>query len=196
MRHRRYTLCLAAVVCCNLLAVGQSNASAGHATKARVLDLAFPRTVPSEAYHARLTLRYGNDDSQLVLTIYPGAKYDLLQYYVAGSSEVSSAISKILAGNPSLSDEQVLQRLTIKSRHINVSDNQLIESLAELRHLKVAAFPKTRVAVDEFATFDYYLDMGQENIHYTLTSTTGGHEQGALIKWMLSFRSSVLSGIK
>jgi hypothetical protein len=81
--------------------------------KARVLDILFPLDVGPTPHFSKMVLRFSDSDTQIVVVTYPGGKSELIRYGLAGtkSGEPSPLISKMVAENPDLKEQDITDLL-------------------------------------------------------------------------------------
>ena len=166
-------------------------------TKARVLDLLFPLDVTPDPYLMKLTLRFGDSDTQFVVVIYPvypvhpGGRSEIIRYSLAGmgDGELSQLISKMLAQNPDVTDREIAAKLKVNVSRSPIKYDALDRALKDLKAVQISPILKSRVAVDEYSEYEYWYDTWQESVHYTITGPFKDAPQDQLVQWMIRFRA-------
>jgi hypothetical protein len=173
-------------------------------TNARVLDLLFPLDIKLDPYFMKLTLRYSDSDSQLVVVVYPvypvhpGGRSEIIRYSLAsvGGGGLSQLISKMVAQNPSATDREIAAKLKVNIARSPIEYNALNRALNNLKAIRISPLLKTRVAVDEYSEYEYWYDDWRESVHYSITGPFKGDPQDQLVQWLIRFRANVPDLVK
>jgi hypothetical protein len=182
-----------------LSAVGQSGGGVPADMKDRVLDLLFRSDAVSSPFLSKITLRYGDSDSQLVALTYPvypvhpGGRAELLSYTIAGmrSDNLTQFISKTVAQNPSATDEEIAAKLKVEVKRSPISYEALRRFLDELEAIRISPRLASRAAVDEYSEYQFWYDNGQESVHYKVVGPFNDDPQDRLVQWMIRVRTGV-----
>jgi hypothetical protein len=167
--------------------------------KDRVLDLLFRSDDVTSPFLTKMTLRYGDSDSQLVVLTYPvypihpGGRAELISYTITGmgGDNLLQFISKMTAQNPTITDQETAAKLKTVVKRSPINYAILERLLDELKAIRISPMFATRVAVDEYSEYQFSYDTGQESVHYVITSPFGNDPQDRLGRWMLKFRANV-----
>lgn len=182
-----------------LSAVGQSGGDASANLKDRVLDLLFRPEVATSPYFSKMTLRYGDSDSQLVVVTYPvypvhpGGQAEVISYAITGmgSENLSQFISKMAAQNPNVTGQEIAAKLKLEVKRSPISYEALNRFIDDLKTIRISPVLASRVAVDEYSAYELRYDTGQESVHYRVTGPFNGDPQDKLVQWMIKFRTAV-----
>ena len=158
--------------------------------KTRVLDLLFPLNVTPEPYFAKMILRFGDSDTQLVVVVYPGGKSELIRFSLAGTSsrELSHLISKMTAENPTVREQEIAAKLKVDVTRSPIEHEAFNRVIDELKVIRISPVLANRVAVDESSEYEFWYDTWQESVHYTITGPFGDDPQDQLGRWMIKFK--------
>jgi len=167
--------------------------------KARVLDRLFSQDAASSSFLTKMTLRYGDSDTQLVVLIHPvfpanpGGRAELISYSIAGIGKrnLSLFISKILDHNPNATDREIAAQLKVDISRSAIGYEALNRRLDELKEIRISPLLASRVAVDEYSDYGFWYDAGQESVHYSVVGPFDNTAQDELVKWMIKFRADV-----
>jgi hypothetical protein len=148
-------------------------------------------------YLSKLTLRFGDTDTQLVVVVYPvypahaGGRAEIICYSLLdmGNGDLSKLISKMVAQNPNVTDRDIAAKVKVSVTRSPIDYEALNRSLKDLEAVRISPILKSRVAVDEYSEFDFWYDGGQESVHYTITGPFKGDPQDRLVQWMIRFRA-------
>jgi len=165
----------------------------------RVLDLLFRSDAVSAPFFSKMTLRYGDSDSQLVVLTYPvypvhpGGQAEVINYTITGmgSDNLSQFISKMAAQNPSVTDQEIVAKLKVKVKCSPISYEALKRFLDELEAIRISPMLASRVAVDEYSEYQFWYNNGQESVHYKVVGPFKDDPQDKLVQWMIRFRTGV-----
>jgi hypothetical protein len=197
--------CCRIAVACTLLSciflIAPATAQSGDRgldMKARVLDILFPLDIGTTTYFSKMVLRFSDSDTQFVLVTYFGGKSELIRYGLAGikSGELAQLISKMVAENPDLKEQDIASKLKVDVDRSPVDREALNRALNELKAIRISPVLANSVAVDEYPEYEFWYDTGQESVHYTITGPFGNASQDKLGKWMVKFRASVPALLK
>ena len=167
--------------------------------KDRVLALLFRSEVVTSPYLSKITLRYGDSDSQLVVLthpvypVHPGGQAELISYTITGlgSDNLSQFISKMAAQDPNVTDQEIAAKLKVVVKRSPIGYETLRRFLGELKAIRISPMLASRVAVDEYSEFEFWYDNGQESVHYKVVGPFKDDPQDKLVQWMLRFRAAV-----
>jgi hypothetical protein len=182
-----------------LSAVGQSGGGVPADMKDRVLDLLFRSDAVSSPFLSKMTLRYGDSDSQLVVLTYPvypvhpGGQAELVSYTIAGmgSDNLSQFVSKMAAQNPSVTDQEIAAKLKVEVKRSPISHEVLKRFLDELVAIRISPMSVGRIAVDEYSEYEFWYNGGQESVYYKVVGPFKDDPQDKLVQWMIRFRTGV-----
>jgi hypothetical protein len=181
-----------------LSAVGQSGGVPAD-MKDRVLDLLFRSDAVSAPFFSKMTLRYGDSDSQLVVVTYPvypvhpGGQAEIISYTITGmgSDNLAQFISRMAAQNPNVTDQEIAAKLKVEVKRSPISYEALKRFLDELEAVRISPMSVGRIAVDEYSEYEFWYTGGQESVHYKLVGPFKDDPQDKLVQWMIRFRTSV-----
>jgi hypothetical protein len=173
-------------------------------TRDRVLDLLFPSDMTASPYLMKITLRFSDSDTQLVILTHPvypvhsGGRAEVVTYSIAGmgNGNLSQFISDMVAHNPQVTDRDIAAKLRVETSHSPIDYEALNHFLSQLKAIRISPVLASRVAVDEYSRYDFWYDGGQESVHYTLTGPFKDSPQDQLVQWMIRFRASLPTLIK
>jgi len=182
-----------------LSSVGQVGGGVPADMRDRVLDLLFRSDAVSAPFFSKMTLRYGDSDSQLVVLTYPvypvhpGGQAEVINYTITGmgSDNLSQFISKMAAQNPSVTDQEIVAKLKVKVKCSPISYEALKRFLDELEAIRISPMLASRVAVDEYSEYQFWYNNGQESVHYKVVGPFKDDPQDKLVQWMIRFRTGV-----
>jgi hypothetical protein len=204
MTCRRLAAC--AWFCCMLFAAS-ANAQPGDRhldMKARVLNILFPLDVAPKLYFQRMVLRFSDSDTQLVVVVYPDKdkywvrKCEITSYALQGmgKGELSQFISKMVAENPNLQEQEIAAKLKVETTRSSVALESFNRALDELKAIRISPVLADRVAMDEYSEYEFWYDNWQESVHYAITGPFGDDPQDQLGRWMTKFRDNVPNLLK
>jgi hypothetical protein len=183
-----------------LSAVGQAGGGVSADLKNRVLNLLFRSdAVSASPFLTKMTLRYGDSDSQLVVLTYPiypahpGGEAELISYTIngMGGDNLSQFISKMASQNPKATDQEIAARLKAVVKRSPVGHEVLRDFLDELGAILISPKLASRVAVDDYSEYEFWYDNGQESVHYKVVGPFKNSPQDKLVQWMTRFRAAV-----
>jgi hypothetical protein len=185
------------VSCC--VAVGATAQSESGNMKDRVLNILFSSEAPTSPFLTKMTLRFGDSDTQLVVLIHPvypahpGGRAEVLKYSIAGTENrnLSAFIAEMVAQKPNVTEREIASKLKVEVAHVPVNYDALQHSMKALETLRISPVLKSRVAVDEYSQYDYWFDNGQEFVHYSITGPFKTAAQDQLVAWMIKFKMSL-----
>jgi hypothetical protein len=159
--------------------------------KYRVLDRIY-FLEDNKLYARKLTLRYGDTDSQIVIVIYPG-KTEILHFTLAGMSngELQRLIDKMAAENPNVKEQEIAAKLKVNIRRLSIEYEKLDPILSELMTIQISPLMTSTVAVGNYSEYGFWCDNAQESVHYLLTGPAKGSPQCELVQWMVRFREKL-----
>jgi len=193
-----FRMCLGALLVPFLLtpsAVGRS----GGTSKDRVLDLLFRSDSDKSLWVSKMTLRYGDSNSQLVVLTYPvypvhpGGQAEIISYTIAGlgSDSLSQFISRMADKKPSVTNEEIAAKLKAVVKRSPIGYQVLRRYLEELKAIRISPMLASRVALDEYSEYEFWYNTGQESVHYKVTGPFKGDSQDKLVQWMIRLRTGV-----
>ncbi|HUK42796.1 MAG TPA: energy transducer TonB, partial [Candidatus Acidoferrales bacterium] len=172
--------------------------------KDRVLDLLFRSDTGTSPFLTKMTLRYGDSDSQLVVLTYlaypvrPGGQAEVISYTITGmgGDNLSQFISKMAAQNSSVTDQEIAAKLKVEVKRSPIRYEALERLLEDLRAMRVSPMLASRLAVDEFSEYQFWYNTWQESVHYVITGPFGNDPQDQLGRWMMKFRDNLPNLLK
>jgi hypothetical protein len=182
-----------------LSAVGQSGGGVPANIKDRVFDRLFWLDTASSPFLTKMTLRYGDSDTQLVVLTYPvypvhpGGQAELISCTITGmgSDNLSQFISKMAARSPSVTDQEIAAKLKVVVKRSPIGYEALRRFLDELEAIRISPMLGNRIAVDEYSEYEFWYNRGQESVHYKLVGPFKDDPQDKLVQWMVRFRAGV-----
>lgn len=182
-----------------LSAVGQSGGGVPADMKDRILDLLFRSGDVTGPFLSKMTLRYGEFDSQLVVVTYPvypvhpGGQAEVISYTITGmgSDNLSQFISKMAAQNPNVTDHEIAAKLKVEVKRSAIRYEALSRFLDDLKAIRISPVLASRVAVDEYSEYEFWYNNGQESVHYKVVGPFKDDPQDKLVQWMIRFRRGV-----
>ncbi len=191
-------------LCLALGAAAQPRDDGFKSMKERVLDVLFPVEDRTPPYLTKMTLRYGDTDTQLVVLTYfaypkrPGGQAEVIRYSIAGMEKggLSNFVDKSVAQRPGVTASEIAAMLKVNVAHLSVDYDLLMRLTKDLKDIRIAPVLQTRVAVDNYSQYDYWFDTGQEFVHYSITGPSNGSPQDRLVEWMIRFRTRLPDLVK
>jgi hypothetical protein len=156
--------------------------------KARVLDLIFPLDVAPKPYFSKMILRYGDSVTQIVIVIYPGGKSEIIHYTISG--DLDRLISTMTSANPDVKEQEIAAKLKVTIRRSTINHEVLDPALDELKTIQISPMLASRIAVDGASEYEFWYDVWQECVHYTITGPFKDTPQDKLVQWMVKFRAN------
>ena len=146
--------------------------------KARVLEILFPLDVTPKPYFQKMVLRFSDSDTQLVVVVYPDkdkywvVKCEITSYGLEGMGKggLSQFISKMVAENPNVKDQEIAAKLKVNITRFSVPLEALDRALDELKIIRISPVLADRVSVDEYSEYEFWYDNWQESVRYVITS--------------------------
>ncbi|HKD79571.1 MAG TPA: hypothetical protein VKH81_07745 [Candidatus Angelobacter sp.] len=178
-------------------AVGQSPESVRGDVKHRVLDLLFRPDAVTSPFLSKLTLRFGDSDSQLVVLIYPvypvhpGGQVEVISYTIIGmgNDDLSQFIARMTAQNPDVTEQEIAAKLKVDIKRSSMRYEGLSRDLDDLKAIRISPVLASRVALDKYFDYEFWYNSGQESVHYLVTGPFKGDPQDKLVQWMIKFRT-------
>ena len=172
--------------------------------KARVLDILFPLDVAPKPYFQKMVLRFSDSDTQLVVVVYPDKdkywirKCEITRYALEGmgKGELSQFISKMVAENPNVKEQEIAAKLKVDITRSSVPLEAFSRALDELKAIRISPVLADRVPVDDYSEYEFWYDNWQESVHYAITSPFGNDPQDQLGRWMTKFRDNLPNLLK
>lgn len=191
--------CVLVVFSLLLSAVAQAGGGVPEDMKDRVLDLLFRSHAVTSPFISKMTLRFDDSDSQLVVLTYPvypvhpGGRAEVVNYTITGmgSDNLSQFISKMAAQNPNVTDQEIAAKLKVEVKRSPIRYEVLGRFLDNLKAIRISPVLASRVAVDEFSGYEFWYNNGQESVHYKLVGPFKDDPQDKLVQWMIRFRTSI-----
>jgi hypothetical protein len=167
--------------------------------KDRVFDLLFRSDLVSSPFLSKMTFRYGDDDSQLVVITYPihpahpRGQAELISYTITGlgGDNLSQFISKMAVQNPRVTDQEIAAKLKAVVKRSPLTYEALRRFLDELKGIRISPVLASRVAADDYSEYEFCYSNGQESVHYRVMGPFKGDPQDKLVQWMIRFRTGV-----
>lgn len=167
------------------------------AMKDEVLNLLFPINAKSPPYRTQITLRYGDTDTELIVTsfgAYPmrsGGQAEVAEYSIEGLDRggLSAFIDKEFAREPGVTARGIAERLSVAVRRFSVNYDSVKRLTAGLGAIRISPALRPRSAFDEYSRYDLWFSTGQEYVHYSLVGPFKGSPQDSLVDWMITFRT-------
>ena len=156
----------------------------------QVLDLMFPLKVEPEPYFSKMVLRFGDTLTQFTVVVYPGSKAEVIRYRVTGSdiNELHSVFSRAVL-DKTITAKEIAAKLSVDVSRVPVSYDAVLRSPMErLEKTRVSPVLGSRAALHGYSHFEFWYDLWQESVHYSVVGPFDGEPQDELTKWMLSFR--------
>jgi hypothetical protein len=178
---------------------GHSRDRAPANTKTRVLDFLFRSDPVTSPFLSKMTLRYGDSDSQLVVVTYPPfpvhpeGRAEVISYTITGlgSGNLSQFISQMADKNPNVTDEDIAASLKVDMKRSPIKYESLGGFLDELKAIRISPVLAGRVAVDEYSEYEFWYNNGQESVHYEVVGPFNDDPQDKLVQWMVRFRAAL-----
>jgi hypothetical protein len=178
---------------------GQSRGGVPADMKGRVLDLLFRSDVVTSPFLSKMTLRYGDSDSQLIVLIYPvypvhpGGRAEVISYTIRGmgSDNLAQFISRMTAQNPKVTAADVAEKLQVDVKRSPIEYDALSRLIDELKAVRISPVLANRVAVDEYSEFEFWYNNGQESVHYKIVGPYKDDPQDKIVQWMIRLRTGV-----
>ena len=180
-------------------ALGQSGGGVPADIRDRVLDILFQSGADTSPFLLKMTLRYGDSDSQLVVLthpvypVHPRGRAELISFTITGtgSENLSQFISKMSAQNPKITDQEIATKLRVVVRRYPIDRATLGRFLDELKAVQISPMLAGRTAVDEYSEYEFWYNTGQESVHYKVLGPFKDDPQDKLVQWMIRFRAGL-----
>ena len=164
-----------------------------------MLDILFPPDVETGRYLTRMTLRFGDTNTQYVVLTHPvyppdpAGKPELVSYSIEGlgNSTLGEFISKAKDENPKISDIEIAQKLRVAVTRSQLDYGSLQMMMNGLNSIRISPNLRIQGGLDDFSEFDFWFDTGEESVHYTITGVFNGNQQDKLVHWMIAFREGL-----
>lgn len=198
---------LALALFSSILFAGAASAQPGDRyldMKARILGILFPLDVTSKPYFQKMVLRFSDSDTQVVVVVYPDKdkywvrKCEITSYGLEsmGKGGLSQFISKTVAENPNVKDQEIAAKLKVNITRAYVPLEALDPALDELKTIRISPVLADRVSVDEFSEYEFWYDNWQESVNYVITGPFENDPQDQLGRWMTKFRYNLPNLLK
>lgn len=162
-----------------------------------VLDMLCPVESSGEPYFTRMTLRFGDSATQLVVLTYPpsranpSGRTELIRCSVGGmeGGNFSQLIRKIQAKNPGATDQEIADKVKVEVTYASLDRKTLDDSMNDLKALRISPVLQGRIALDEYSVYQFWYDTGQEYVHYLIAGPFHDGAQDGLVQWMIKFQA-------
>lgn len=161
--------------------------------KASVLNLVFPLDAVPPPYLWRVTLRFSDPESQIVVVVRPRAKSEVVQYALAGMSdeEFSQLILQTLAEDSNAKAEEIAAKVKVSVDRTSIDSEMLSRALGKLSGVRISPQPDG-VCLGRCSRFEYWYDAGLQSVHYVIVGADiKGDPQYQLVQWMIGFRKDL-----
>lgn len=183
--------------------VAQSSGNVPEDMKSRIYDILFRSDADTSFFFTKMTLRFDDSDSQLVVLVYPaypvhtGGQAEVISYTITGmgNDNLSQFISKAVARNSNVTAEEIAAKLRVQVKRSPVRYEVLSRSLDDLRSIQISPLLVSRVAVDEYSRYEFWYNTGQESVHYKLVGLFKNEPQDKLVRWMIRFRRCISGSV-
>jgi hypothetical protein len=153
----------------------------------RIFDLVAP-VAESRPFFSRLVLRFSDSAYQCVLTVYTQGKSELITYKL-DRANFSQLTRELLMSE--MSDQEIKRHVAVTTHRRELEMKQALGAIEELRQLKIPAYPQERIAVDDYSTFEYWLETPGELVHFRINGPFQGKTpRDRLVQWMIRFRDN------
>jgi hypothetical protein len=161
--------------------------------KSRVLDALFVLENEAKPHYLKIVMRFGDTNSQMVLVMDTDGKTEVREYFAAdpGSGSMETAIARIRAANPGISDHDIAVKIGVTIKRKTISKTVVQGSLRALGDLKISPALQSAVCLDECDEYEFSYDTWQESVHYIIVSPARHSQMRRLLDWMNHLRSSV-----
>jgi hypothetical protein len=189
----------AMVVCfCFALGAGAKSGDRPANIKDNVLDILFQPDAQESLHISKMTLRFGDTDTQLVVLVYPrfpahlGGQAEIVSYSIAGvgNAGLSPLIDKMVAQDPNVTAREIADKLKVSITHVPLDIAVLRKSMRRLRTIRLSPLIVLRSASDDYSQYNYWYDSGQESVHFSFVGPFRGDAQDRLVQWMIGFKNS------
>lgn len=179
--------------------LAQSAGEGAWAVKERVLDALFSAEASNAPYFTKLTLRYGDTDTQLTVLTYPAyprrsaGQAEVIKYTIEGvePGRLLQLVEKEMARQRDVTAHAVAAKLKVHVSRFPLDEQALEVPMKELSAIRLSPMLQTSVAVDDYSRYQLWFDTGQECVHYELTAPFNTRSQDQLVQWMISFRAKL-----
>jgi hypothetical protein len=167
--------------------------------KERVLDALFSVEESNAPYFRKLTLRYGDTDTQLTVLTYPAyprrpaGQAEVIKYTVEGvePGHLVQLVQREIVLRRDVTALAIAAKLKVHVSRFPLDEQSVERSLKELSAIRLSPILQTSVAVDDYSRYQLWFDTGQESVHYRLTGPFSTRPQDQLVEWMVSFRAKL-----
>jgi YD repeat-containing protein len=191
--RRSILVCLICFVAFSRVANGQPGDRVLN-LKAQVLDALFPIEVEPRPYLTKMALRFGDENRQIIIVVYPGRKVEFIQFRIADvpTGEFERLVSKAVAESPGAKAIDIAETFKVQTTRSSIDyDTVLRPALEELATIRLSPRLPGRIGLDQFSEFDFWYDTWQESVHYTLIGPYEGAGEDALLAWMVKLRATI-----
>lgn len=170
----------------------------------RVLDLLLHSDIATSPYFVKITLRYSDPDTQLVILTYPSypvrpeGRAEVISYEITGmgNKNLSQFVYDMASKDPNVTNEEIAAKLKVKVSRSPIEYKELDRFLEQLKAIRISPSLVSRVSLDEYSMYEFRYDTGQERVHYKLDGPFRNAPQDQLVQWMIRFRNSLPKLIK
>jgi hypothetical protein len=192
----KLSACISAILSLSAMRGTAQSGDQNFDLKHRVLDTLFESSSPTTPFLTQMTLRFGDNDTQLVVLTYPiypvspHGRAEIISYSITGTGNrrLSEFISDTIAQEPDVTALEIASKLKVSVVRSPVDYAVLEHYLGDLGSIRISPALKSRVATDDFSEYEYSYSTGQESVRYKTTGPFKGTGQDRLIAWMLRFR--------
>lgn len=184
-------------------AAGQSGGGVPADMKERVLDFVFRSDAVTSPFLSKMTLRFGDTNTQIVVLTYrsypvhPGGQAEAISYTITGmgNDSLSQFISKTVAQNPNVTEQEIAAKLKVEVKRSPIRREVLSRFLDDLKAIRISPVLKSRVAMDDVSEYEYWYDTGSESVHYKVVGPFKDDPQDKLVQWMIRFRTGISGSV-
>lgn len=159
----------------------------------QVLDLMFPLKVEPEPYFSKMVLRFGDTLTQFTVVVYPGSKAEVIRYRVTGRDikELHAVFARAVL-DKTITPKEITTKLSVDVSRVPVNYDAVLQAPIErLQQIRISPVLGSRAALHGYSHFEFWYDLWQESVHYSVVGPFDGEPQDELTKWMLSFRDQL-----
>ncbi len=168
------------------------------AREAHVLDRLLSPDAKTEPFMDRLTLRFGDTCTQLVISTaqdwrtYSRSAELVRSSPVGGCEGLSKQVQQMFAQNPKLTDEELASNVQMEVMRAALDPKGYDRVLDRLKAVRVSPYLHSRITCDgPSATYGYLYETPEESVHYVLNPPFGKTPEDNLARWMDEFRTNI-----
>jgi hypothetical protein len=155
------------------------------AARDKLFDV-FSKSSVTRPIFFRIVLRFSDDPSQYILTVFAEGKSELVVQSFA-DPQLNRLLSEIAAD--CVSKDEIARRAPVLISRREMSMKHALETIAKLKQIRLPAQLQTRVSLDEYDQFVYIFESGGEAITVRINGPfQTNRDTDKLVKWMLDFR--------